>query len=116
MEKSMQIAGRVLLAVLFVAGTAQKWTDPGAVEGLLAGKGLPGWLVWPALAFNAAGAVALVAGVWLGPVALALGLYCMVTSWFHFIPGDGWQMSIFVKNWAIAGGLLFVSGTCWRRS
>ena len=38
--------------------------------------------------------------------ALALAAYCAATSAFHFIPGDGWQMSIFVKNWAIAGGCL----------
>jgi putative oxidoreductase len=32
--------------------------------------------------------------------------YCAATSLFHLQPQDGWQMSIFVKNWAIAGGLL----------
>jgi len=38
-----------------------------------------------------------------------LAAYCVVTSVFHFIPSDGWQMSIFIKNWAIAGGLLALS-------
>jgi Zn-dependent protease len=46
--------GRVLLAALFAAGAVQKAVDPGQVQGLLAGVGLPGWLVWPALVFNAA--------------------------------------------------------------
>ena len=100
------ILGRILLAALFVAGTVQKAVAPEAAQALLSGVGLPGWLVWPALAFNALGAFCLLAGVWLAPTALALALYCMATSVFHFIPGDGWQMSIFVKNWAIAGGLL----------
>lgn len=40
------------------------------------------------------------------PVALALAAYCAITSLFHFIPADPWQMTIFVKNWAIAGGCL----------
>jgi len=110
MEKGLQIAGRVLLAALFAAGAMQKSVAPGEAQALLEARGLPVWAVWPALAFNAGGAVALVAGLWLGPVALALALYCMATSVFHFIPSDGWQMSIFVKNWAIAGGLLILAG------
>ncbi|WP_368667865.1 DoxX family protein [Palleronia pontilimi] len=111
MSRYLQIVGRVLLAALFAAGAVQKAVDPGQVEGLLRGMGLPGWLVWPALVFNGLGAVALVAGLWLRPVALLLAAYCMVTSVFHFIPADGWQMSIFVKNWAIAGGLLVLAGS-----
>ena len=45
-----------------------------------------------------------------GPVALGLAAYCGVTSVFHLIPSDPWQMSIFVKNWSIAGGCLCAGG------
>jgi putative oxidoreductase len=103
------LAGRVLIAALFLGGAAQKGTDPSAVEGLLAGRGWPVWLIWPALAFNLGAGLALVAGVWVRPVATALALYCMVTSLFHYIPSDPWQMTIFVKNWAIAGGCLVLA-------
>lgn len=102
--------GRWLIAALFAAGAVQKAVDPQKVVDLLEGMALPGAFVWPALAFNAAGALALIAGVAVRPVALALAAYCAVTSIFHFIPGDGWQMSIFIKNWAIAGGLLILAG------
>ncbi len=100
------LGARLLVAQLFLLGTAQKWLDPDAVEGLLAGWGLPEWLIWPALAFNLAGGAMLALGLWTRPLALLLAAYCAVTSAFHFIPSDGWQMSIFVKNWAIAGGCL----------
>jgi putative oxidoreductase len=103
------LAGRVLIALLFLGAAAQKWTDPGAVAGLLAGFGLPVWLVWPALAFNLGAGLALIAGVWVRTVAAALAAYCAITSVFHFIPADPWQMSIFVKNWAIAGGCLVLA-------
>lgn len=106
MDDGLKLAARVLMAGLFVAGTAQKLLQPGVVEAMLAGIGMPGWLIWPALALNALGAAALLLGVVVRPVALVLAAYCGVTSIFHFIPGDGWQMSIFIKNWAIAGGLL----------
>lgn len=106
MDDRLKLGARMLLAALFVAGTLQKLLQPGVVEGLLQGMGMPGWLVWPALALNAIGAAALLLGVAVRPVALVLATYCGITSIFHFIPGDGWQMSIFIKNWAIAGGLL----------
>lgn len=106
MDDVLRLMARLLLALLFVAGALQKALQPGMVEGLLGGMGMAPWLVWPALAFNAAGAAALILGVALRPVTLMLAAYCGFTSLFHLIPGDGWQMSIFVKNWAIAGGLL----------
>ncbi|MGQ0564037.1 MAG: DoxX family membrane protein [Gemmobacter sp.] len=105
------MAGRILLALLFAAGAAQKLADPGVVMGLLAGVGLPGWLVWPAALFNAGGALALLAGWRRRETGLLLAAYCGVTSLFHLIPDDPWQMSIFVKNWAIAGGLLLYAGS-----
>ena len=100
--------GRLLLAALFVAGFVQKLVDPAAAQGLLADRGLPVFLVWPAMVFNGMAAISLIFGLWLAPMSFAL--YCMATSVFHFIPDDPWQMSIFVKNWAIAGGLLVLAG------
>ena len=102
--------GRLLLAALFVAGCVQKLVDPAAAQGLLADRGLPVFLVWPAMVFNGMAAISLIFGLWLAPMSFALALYCMATSVFHFIPDDPWQMSIFVKNWAIAGGLLVLAG------
>lgn len=109
MDRTLHLTGRILIALLFVAGTVQKLVDPSASATLLADRGLMDWLVWPALVYNAVAAVALVIGWQTRWVALSLALYCMVTSVFHFIPSDPWQMSIFVKNWAIAGGLLILS-------
>lgn len=103
------LAGRILIAALFLGGAVQKAANPLAVESLLAGFGWPQWLVWPALAFNALAALALVAGWQMRPVAFALAGYCALTSLFHYIPADPWQMSIFVKNWAIAGGCLVLA-------
>lgn len=102
-------AGRYLLAILFGAGAIQKAVDSGPAQALLTGFGLPEWLVWPALAFNAATAGLLSAGKFLRPTGLALALYCVATSIFHFVPSDPWQMSIMIKNWAIAGGCLILA-------
>lgn len=100
------IAARVLIAALFVAGTVQKTVDPGPASTLLTDWGLPAALIWPALAFNALVAITLLIGWRVTPVALLAAAYCAVTSLFHWVPSDPWQMSIFIKNWAIAGGCL----------
>lgn len=107
----MDLAGRILIAALFVAGAVQKTLAPRFAEGLLIGIGAPGWLVWPALALNALLAVGLLWPPSVRSAALVAAGYCAVTSIFHFLPQDGWQMSIFVKNWAIAGGLLVLAAS-----
>ncbi len=107
----MDLAGRCLIAILFAGGAVQKWIDPGPVLALLAQAGLPAWMIWPAAVFNALAAIGLVAGIALRPLALALAAYCAATSYFHLIQADPWQTTIFVKNWAIAGGLLILAAS-----
>ncbi|WP_366510947.1 DoxX protein [Yoonia sp.] len=65
---------------------------------------MPTVLVWIALIYDGVAGAALLAGIAVRPVALSLAAYCGVTSIFYFLPDDPWQMTIFVKNWAIAGG------------
>ncbi|MCU0903416.1 MAG: DoxX protein [Tabrizicola sp.] len=105
----MDLFGRILLAFLFLSGALQKALAPEVAGGLLAGVGAPGWLVWPALGLNLALALGLMLPSRVRLAALAAAGYCAVTSLFHLQPQDGWQMSIFVKNWAIAGGLLVLA-------
>ncbi|MGR3435496.1 MAG: DoxX family membrane protein [Shimia sp.] len=108
------VAARLLYAQLFVLGALQKLVDPGPVQGLLSGVLLPPLLVWPIAAFNAALGLAIVAGWRLVPVCLVAAAYCTATSVFHLIPSDPWQMTIFVKNWALAGGGLALAVAAGR--
>lgn len=103
------LIGRCLIAALFLAGFVQKIADPGAAMMLLEERALPTALIWPATLYNGAAALALILGLWTRPVAASLAVYCIATSLFHLKPDDPWQMSIFVKNWAIAGGCLALS-------
>jgi putative oxidoreductase len=106
------VIGRWLLAILFAAGAVQKSMDPSASQALLSDLGLPTWLIWPALIFNAAAAFLLVANLHMRLVGRALAVYCLATSAFHFQPADPWQMTIMVKNWSLAGGCLILSARC----
>lgn len=107
----MDLFGRALLAFLFASGALQKALAPEVAEGLLTGVGAPGWLVWPALAVNLLLAVGLLLERTLWWAALTAAGYCAATSLFHLQPQDGWQMSIFVKNWAIVGGFLVLAAS-----
>ena len=115
-QRPALIGARILIGLLFAGGAVQKMLDPSGAAGLLEGLGLPGALVWAALIYNAAAAAALFTGWRVTPVALSLAAYCAFTSIFHLIPDDPWQMTIFVKNWAIAGGCLALAVATAPRS
>lgn len=100
------LSARFLIAVLFLGGAAQKLISPRDAQALLLMQDLPPTFIWLAVVFNAVAGSMLLLGLWVRPVALLLAAYCGATSFFHFIPDDPWQMSIFVKNWSIAGGCL----------
>ena len=110
MSDILNLIGRILIAVLFLGGTLQKLADPAPVQEMIRVLGLPGWLVWPVALFNLLAALGLVVGPHVRVWAVVLAAYCLGTSWFHWqLRADPWQVSIVVKNWAIAGGLLILA-------
>lgn len=110
MADLLNLAGRALIAVLFAGGALQKLADPVPVQTMLAGVGLPEGLVWPVALFNLIAALGLLAGPRVAVWALGLAGYCLMTSFFHWqLRADPWQVTIMVKNWSIAGGLLILA-------
>ena len=110
MNDVLNLVGRVLIALLFFGGAFQKLTEPRPVTQMIRSLDLPGWLIWPVLAFNLLAAFGLVLGPGVRNWALVLAAYCIFTSWFHWqLRADPWQVTIVVKNWAIAGGLLILA-------
>ena len=100
------LMARLMIGLLFLGGAVQKLVSPVDAQALLEMRNLPAALIWPALAFNAAAGVMLIMGLQVRVVSMLLAAYCVLTSFFHLIPSDPWQMSIFFKNWSIAGGCL----------
>ncbi|MDO8884778.1 DoxX family protein [Pseudotabrizicola sp.] len=106
----LNFTGRVLIALLFFGGAVQKLADPAPVQAMLAGVGLPGALAWPASLFNLIAALGLVLGPRVALWAAGLAGYCLMTSFFHWqLRADPWQVTIMVKNWSVAGGLLILA-------
>jgi putative oxidoreductase len=110
MNDTLNLSGRLLIALLFLGGAAQKLGDPTPVATMIASFGLPTWMVWPVAAFNLIAALGLIFGPGVRTWALILAAYCIFTSYFHFqLRADPWQITIMVKNWSIAGGLLILA-------
>lgn len=110
MSDALNLTGRLLIALLFLGGAAQKLVDPGPVQQMIAGIGLPAWAIWPITLFNLLAAICLLTGPKVQLWALLLAGYCLFTSWFHWqLRADPWQVTIMVKNWSIAGGLLILA-------
>lgn len=110
MADAANLLGRILLAGLFLAGAIQKLIDPAPVQTMITSIGLPSALVWLIAPFNLVAAICLMIGPKAGRWAMVLAAYCIFTSWFHWqLRADPWQVSIMIKNWAIAGGLLILA-------
>jgi putative oxidoreductase len=103
--------GRLLMAVLFIPSGVSKLGGHERTVAPIAAHGLPlpevGYVI--ALAAEIVLALALLAGFQARIVALLLALYTLATAvFFHNHLGDQAQAVNFVKNLAIAGGLLFI--------
>lgn len=110
MPDALNLAGRVLIALLFLGGAVQKLADPAPVAAMVRSLGLPAASVPWIAGFDLLAAVGLVIGPGVNAWALVMAAYCIGTSWFHWqLRADPWQVTIVVKNWAIAGGLLVLA-------
>jgi putative oxidoreductase len=101
------LVGRVLIGLLFLLAGLGKLGDVAGFSGYLASGGLPAFLAWPAVIFELAVGILLIIGYQTRIVALATAAFCVVAGvLYHFAPADQMQMAMFLKNLAIAGGLL----------
>lgn len=108
---ALALAGRVLIAAIFVISGTSKLLDPASTMGYISAMGLP----LPELGTGIAILVELGAGVALAigyrtrAVASILALFSLATAvLFHGALGDQNQFIHFFKNVAMAGGLLQV--------
>ena len=108
----LALIGRILLAAVFIISGLGKLAAPGPVQGYIASMGLPA----PLLAYIIAVIVEVGCGVLLfvgyrtKTVAIALAGFCVVTAViFHHALGDQNQFIHFMKNLAMAGGLLQIA-------
>ncbi len=105
------LIGRALLALLFILAGISKVTDPAGTMAYIVSAGLP--LPQAAYAGTVAvevlGGLALLAGFKARWAALALALFSFATAiFFHNDFSVQTEMTAFLKNLAISGGMLMV--------
>lgn len=111
------VAGRVLLALMFILAGVSKLGDISGTAGYIASGGLPAPAVLAVLVglLELVGGIAIAIGFQARWAALALGLFTLVaTVLFHkfwAVPADQAfvQQLMFMKNLSVAGGLFVVA-------
>ena len=107
---ALPLIGRVLLCFIFLMSGFGKLMNPAGTIGYIAHVGLP----VPQAAYAVAvivelgGGLALLFGVFTRWVALALGLFCLVTAFAVHGFGDMSSQIQAMKNISMAGGFLYV--------
>ncbi len=110
MDKYTNLAGRILLAHIFLLAGLNKITGYSGTQGYMEAMGVPGMLLPLVILLEVGGAVALIVGWQTRWAAYALALFSMVSALiFHSNLSDQIQMILFMKNWAMAGGLLVLA-------
>ncbi len=112
MSPFAHLVGRILLALIFILSGIGKISDPAGTAGFMESMGVPGILVWPTIALEILGGIAIVIGFQTRIAAFALAAFSIAAAViFHHNFADQMQMIMFLKNLSIAGGLLLLAAS-----
>jgi putative oxidoreductase len=108
----VHLLGRILLALIFIVAGVGKISDPAGTAGYMQSVGLPGFLVWPTIALEVLGGIAIIIGFQTRIAAFALALFTLAAAaLFHTNFADPMQSIMFMKNLSMAGGLLLLAAS-----
>jgi putative oxidoreductase len=107
MNPLLNIASRILMSLIFVLSGVGKIMAYAATQGYMAKMGVPGELLPVVIAVELGGGLALLLGLQVRIVSFLLAGFCVVTAAMaHNNFAEQEQMINFLKNLAMAGGLL----------
>ena len=112
MSNALLLVGRILLSVIFIMAGLSKFGSIEGTAGYISSVGLPAGvaLAWLAAIFETLAGVAILIGFQTRITAWLLAAFCVFTVVvFHYAPADQMQMTMFMKNIAIAGAFLILS-------
>jgi putative oxidoreductase len=109
MIKVFDLTGRVFISGVFLLSGFNKIINYDGTVGWMESFGLPGFLLIPAIILEILAPILIIIGYQTRIAAGALSLFCISTAViFHTNFSDQMQLIAFMKNFALAGGFLFL--------
>lgn len=107
-----RLVGRVLLSVLFISAGLHKISGYSGTEAYMTANGVPTAFLPLVILLELAGGLAVLLGLFTRYAALLLAGFCLLAAYlFHYHPSTPGEMTSFLKDIAIAGGLLVLAGS-----
>ncbi|MFY9315430.1 MAG: DoxX family protein [Burkholderiales bacterium] len=104
-----ELAGRILIATIFVVAGAGKIAGYAGTQAYMQSQGVPGVLLPLVIAAELGGGLLIILGLWTRLAALALAGFSILSALlFHANFADQMQQIMLMKNFAMAGGFLFL--------
>ena len=109
MSNVLDLIGRILISALFLISAYDKIFNLDGSMGWMEGFGVPGFLIFPAIAIEVVLPVLVIVGYQARIAAGILAIFCLATAFiFHFDFSNQTQFVSFLKNIGLAGGFLFI--------
>jgi putative oxidoreductase len=109
MSSIAAVIGRILLAIIFIVSGATKLMNVAATESMITGVGMPGGLAIPTGLFELIAGICIALGLMTRIASILLaGFTLLAAILYHNRLNDPMQSAMFLKDLAIAGGLLLV--------
>ena len=110
MEKMKDVAllaGRVLLALMFVMAGWSKIGGYAGTQGYMEAMGVPGFMLPLVILLELGGGLAVVLGLFTRSLSVLLAGFTLMAAFiFHYQPAEQMQMLMVMKNVSVAGGFL----------
>ena len=109
MANVLDLIGRILISALFLISAFNKIFNLDGSMSWMESFGIPGFLIFPAIAIEIILPVLVIVGYQARIAAGILAIFCLMTAFmFHFDFTDQTQFISFLKNIGLAGGFLFI--------
>ena len=109
MANVFDLIGRILISALFLISAFNKIFNLEGSMSWMDGFGMPGCLIFPAIAVEVILPIFVIVGYQARIAAGMLAVFCLMTAFiFHFDFSNQSQLISFLKNIGLAGGFLFI--------
>ncbi len=110
MTNLLDLIGRFFISAIFLVSGYNKIVNYDGTISFMDSFGIPGFLLWPAILLEIIFPILIIIGYKTHLSATILGAFCLATGFiFHFDLSNQMQVVALLKNFGLAGGLIFIA-------